>query len=107
MLTPLFQVAGFLGKAFYNRMLRAVGDHASKLAPSMKAYPGDIRAAVCGDLYPKPGVLKHAHGTLIAEELSCIVTDAAKSQMGFVPVTLRLRAIKLDCYLYAQDDKYA
>ena len=107
MLTPLFQVAGFLGRSFFNRLVRSVGDQITKLAKNMRSYPTDIRTQICGELVPRGGTPDAELEISLKAELNEIANAGARIETGQLATSQRSRAIKLDCYLYAQNDRYA
>ena len=98
-------VASFLGKASYRAALSALGEGVSKIAPAMKAYPSNGPRAAFGTITAAP---KQSTAALIKEvttELNQIAETPSRT--GRPPaINKRWRAHHIDCFLYAQDDRY-
>ena len=108
MITPMFQVAAFLGKSVYNKYMNAGEKFREKLAPNMRNYPTEPRIAVCGDAAPPKGADLEVHSATMRAELN----EIAKAGAGLSPhdqlgANRKARAMRIDCYLYAQSDRYA
>jgi len=106
MLTGMFRVAAFLGRGFYNKLLTAAGKESEKLAPRMRHF-ADGGPCVMADV-PKPprGTVARADRDRLEQELSTIARDASRRGASQPGAMTRMRAHTIDCWLYAQDDKY-
>lgn len=103
--TQMLEAAAFLGKGTYNAALSTLGDYKSKIATRLLEYPsGGPRSIQALPRKPKPQTEKEFRRELLAEleQITKDVTDKNK----IPPTDKRSRAIKLDNYLYAQDDQY-
>jgi hypothetical protein len=98
-------VASFLGKSPYKAALSALGGGVSKLAPAMKVYPSAGPLAAFGTISPKPTQTVAALRREQLIELDGIASSVKKT--GKPPaLAKRWKAHEIDCFLYAEDDKY-
>ena len=106
-LKPFFVVAAFLGKGFYTKALHAIGKQKNKLSSQILKYPKiGPRKTFCFR-EPSDGKSLEDYQKELIEELRAIV-DSVDGQKIKQPSMLgRIRAAKLDCSLFAPDDKYA
>lgn len=108
LLKPMMVTASFLGKSFYKRAISALGEHKSKLPAAMQKYPERGPKNTYGDLNPRAGQSRADVIATLNTELNDIVNSVDVGSNKHQPSALhRTKALKLDCYLYAQDDKYA
>ncbi len=107
-LKTMMVVASFLGKTFYKKALSTLGDHKSKLAPAMQKYPEyGPRSAHCA-LKPLAGQSGPDYRKELTKRIDEIARSIDVSKNRYQPSALdRMNALKIDCYLYSQDDKYA
>jgi len=105
-LRSFFTVASFLRKGFYNKVLGVLGKNKDKLPTALQSYPKlGMKKAFCRC---KPSGNKSIEDHLkdLEEELNSIVNSVDGVKV-FQPSALqRFRALQLDCYLFAPDDKY-
>lgn len=105
---PMMVVASFLGKTFYKKALSALGANKSRLAPVMMKYPDHGPKSVHGNLKPVKGQSQADFIKELSVELDQIVKSIDIDNKRLQPSALhRMRAWELDCYLYAQEDRYA
>lgn len=103
--TYLLHVSGFLGKSFYKRALAALGTYKDRLNPRQKKFPdnGPRRG-----FYEFSPTSKQTEKELIKEkqrELEAITSTVVIE--GREPcLQIRWDAQKIDCFLYARDDRY-
>lgn len=98
-------VASFLGQSPHKAALSALGDGVSRLAPAMRVYPSQGPVVAFGTISPKS---KETAAVLQREQLVELDGIASSVKKTGKPPALakRWRAHKIDCFLYAQDDKY-
>jgi Schlafen, AlbA_2 len=98
-------VAAFLGKSFYNRVLDALGSYKDRIAPAMRSFPGEGARNAFGTIKAKP---KQATADCKDEQLAILNEIAETSKKGGRKPgrSRQVEAQKIDCFLYAQDDKY-
>lgn len=97
--------ASFLGKSSYKAAVAVLGDGIKKFSISMKTFPSNGPRDAFGKIARMP---KQTLATLkkeVVTELNEIAATPAKT--GKPPaLAKRWRAHELDCFLYAQDDRY-
>jgi hypothetical protein len=103
--TYLLNVSAFLGKGFYKRAIGALGTYVDKINPRQKKYPDNGPRKEFCDYYPR---VKQTDADMRIEkehELNEIASTAVKSEK---PPGLQAKwcAQKIDCLLYARDDRY-
>ena len=102
--TNVLAASSFLGKTFFHAQVAKLGKRA-KLLGSAATFPVDGPRS----LYRFRPIGKQggqADKAEVEAELDQIAKLAAVEPSGTPGLTQRWRAEKLDCYLYAQDDKY-
>lgn len=103
--TEMLIVASFLGKGVYASVLNLLGDYRDRIKPLMKVFPASGPRATYGTLRKgKSEKLSTFNNEKLVElnDIASIVNKTGK------PPALQKRwnALKIDCYLYAQDDQY-
>ena len=97
--------ASFLGKSSYKAALSALGDGIGKLSPSMNSFPSTAPRAAYGTIAWTPkqslAALRKESKTEL-DEISVLPSKTGKPPA----LAKRWRAHELDCFLYAQDDRY-
>ena len=104
-LGQMLRVASFLGKSSYRAALSALGHSINKVSPSKRNYPPEGPRLAYGTIKP---ILKQSMFSLKKEQakkLNEIVIAAAKARKA-PSLTKRWKAFDIDCFLYAQDDRY-
>lgn len=103
-------VGGFLGKRFHKSLLGKLGDYAERLGRAERIFPinGPRTYFRAHGVTPRGGKLVKKQD--LRKELEGELDEIAESGVGAAghqpALTDRWRAQTLDCYLYAQDDKY-
>ena len=102
---PFLRVAGFLGKGAYSKSLHYLGNYVEKIPQRLKKFPtADPMEYFCKiklKRKQKPEVLRKE----LISEINLIADSVVKSKK--IPGAYeRDRALDIDCYLYAQNDKY-
>ena len=97
----MLKVASFLGEAFYKNALRALGEYIDKISPRDKTYPkADLTQA-------HKEIFKINKQQSSRDEMKSKIDEIAQSgsekQVGLPKLW---KSQKIDCYLYAQTDKY-
>lgn len=97
--------ASFLGKSSYKVALSALGNGIGRLSPSMKSFPSTGPRKTYGTVARMPKQTLAAVRKESITELDEITRSPSKT--GKPPaLAKRWRAHGLDCFLYAQDDRY-
>jgi hypothetical protein len=102
---PMLKVAAFLGKSTYNRSLSVLGDYINRLSPRIRHYPRNGPRAAFGsiDKYPKQSLSQFKKEQL--DNLNNIANKAAEARKE-PGLQEQWTAIDIDCYLYANDNRY-
>lgn len=98
-------VASFLGKGAYTKALSALGGYRERLAPAMKSFPTSGPQSAFGTIRKRA---RQTEVQLRAEQLRKLnaIADDAAAQEKEPGLQKRWEALKIDCFLYARDDKY-
>ena len=98
-------VAAFLGKGTYNRALSALGDYRYRINPRMQQYPINGPRAEFGTFETLP---KQNLSQIKKEQLEKLNTIAkAVTESSRIPgLQEQWAANRIDCFLYANDNKY-
>ena len=97
--------ASFLGKSSYKVALSALGNGIGRLSPSMKSFPSTGPRKTYGTVARMPKQTLAVVRKESIMELDEITRSPSKT--GKPPaLAKRWRAHELDCFLYAQDDRY-
>jgi len=98
-------VASFLGKGVYTNVLSLLGDYKDRINPAMKVFPKAGSRSTFGTI--QKGRLEKV-SEFRKEKLNKLDSIASSiNKTGKVPaLQKRWNALKIDCYLYAQDDQY-
>jgi len=100
----MFAISGFLGKGFYKRALSAIGTYRDKLNPRQQQYPSNGPREFCKDLTSKK-MTEPEVKELKIDELNEITNQILKTNKE-PGLQAKWNAQKIDCYLYARDDRY-
>ena len=101
----MLDIASFIGKSFYERVLRALGDYRERLAPRQKSFPSQSPKDRDQKFKRKRKQSETQLKQDLLEELNDIANAAATNKV--IPeLQKRWRTHDIDCYLYAQDDQY-
>ncbi len=97
----MLRVASFLGEPFYKKALLALGEYANKIAPKDEKYPeSDLMQT-----HKKIREIKQVQSNW--DEMKSKLNSIAQLGIEKPVITQRLwKSQNLDCYLYAQTDKY-
>jgi hypothetical protein len=103
--TAMMIIACFLGKATYKESFNSLGAYGQRLAPAMQKFPEFGPRRVFGTLYQSKNDSKESFREEKLIDLNKIVERGGEDE-GKPNTAQRAIASKLDCYLFAQDDKY-
>jgi len=98
-------VAAFLGETHFKNALKALGENKSRLEHIMKSFPLSGARKTFGDI---PKSAKQTTSSLKSEQAKILNLIAETSTANNKQPSLikRSQALKIDCFLYAQDDGY-
>ena len=97
----MLKVASFLGEAFYKNALRALGEFIDKISPRDKTYPkADLTQAHREILKINKQLSSRDE---MKSKIDAIAQSCSEKQVGLPKLW---KSQKIDCYLYAQTDKY-
>jgi hypothetical protein len=98
-------VAAFLGEPFYKNAIKAFGSYKDRLAPSMKSFPRKSPRESFGVFAKsKNQTLKQLRAEKM-KDLNAIANKTVEDEKE-PGASRRWTAQNIDCFLYAQDDKY-
>lgn len=98
-------VASFLGRGVYSTVLSMLGDYKERLSPTMRKYPTTAPSLAFDIPQRLHKEKKSVFQQKQLDNLDSIVS--AVERTGKVPaLSKRWEAIKIDRFLYAQDDQY-
>ena len=104
-LSDFLVVASFLGRGAYTRCLSAFGEDRSRLNPTMLKFPEPDARTRFGTIPKNRNESDLAFRKRKLEDVDVIAS--AVKRTGKVPaLQKRLDAKKIDCFLFAQNDKY-
>ena len=103
--TQILTTAAFLGKGTYNRALAALGNYKNRNSPKMEQYPINGPRAEFGTLNKSP---KQSLSQFKKEQLDRLntIANAAAEASEEPGLQEQWAAIEIDCFLYANDNKY-
>ena len=102
---PILTVASFLGERFYNKVLTGTGDYQSKLPQFMQKFPQGCLKETFGNV----SIRANKPLNQSKREQQIILNNIAKAALindKKPGVFDTMKAQKIDCFLYAQDDRY-
>ncbi len=102
----MLMIAAFLGEKFYGKCLETFGTYKSKIAQSLKIYPVSGARHEYANIQPIPKQTKGQLKTEKLKELNDIADATIKNNSKQPSLTNSWKAIKIDCFLYAQDGEY-
>lgn len=103
--SEMLVVASFLGRGVYSTVLSMLGDYKERLNPAMQKYPSSGPRSTFGAIPKGKGEKDSAFRKEKLERLDSLASSVKKT--GKVPALhKRWDAIKIDRFLYAQDDQY-
>jgi hypothetical protein len=105
-------VSAFLGKHFYEIMVKQLGEYAKRLGPKYQVYPEAGPRSLHPCALPRQRNLTRDQLTTgeqekLEGELNQIASSVREQNIQQPDRKLRWRAHAIDCFLYAQDDQYA
>lgn len=103
--SEMLAVASFLGRGVYFTVISKLGDYKKRLNPAMQKYPSSGPRLIFGTVIKGKGEKESVFRKEKLEKLNSIASSVKKT--GRVPaLQKRWDAIKIDCFLYAQDNQY-
>lgn len=97
--------AGFLGRGVYSTVLSMLGDYKNRLNPAMQKYPSSGPRSTFGTIMKGMREKESVFRKEQLEKLDSIASSVKKT--GKVPaLQKRWHALKIDCFLYVQDNQY-
>lgn len=101
---PMLVAAAFMGKPFYNTVLKVLGSYIDRIAVNMKKFPSRSPKIEFGSFQKSS---KQTLTQLKAEKRKSLNEIAAKAAMKTkCGLQDRWTAQIIDCFLYAQDNQY-
>ncbi len=100
----LFNVSSYLGKSFYKKALSAIGSYKDRMNPAQMKIPSNIRKEFGGFSPSQKQTIKDLKDEKLIELDQNISKALEKQRIPGVAELWNLQ--KIDCFLYAQDDKY-
>ena len=97
----MLRVSSFLGEGFYEKALHALGEYIDKIAPKDKTYPKvELRQT-----HKKIREIKEVVSSRneMKSKINIIAQSGSEKHVGLQDLW---KSQKMDCYLYAQIDKY-
>lgn len=104
-LTPMLMVASFLGKSTYSKALRSLSSVHNRIQPALKTFPNpNPREIFCRFKL----TTRQTEAQLRKKKLERLnlIAKAVVDSKNEPSVMRRNEARKIDCFLYARDDKY-
>ncbi len=108
----ILATAAFLGEGAYSSVLNRLGKYKKRIAPSLLRFPpAGPRSSFFEDTIRNKRTREYHNNEIafrakLESELNAITGSVGEENLKHPPYDKRSSAMAIDCYLYAQDDKY-